>query len=634
MVVNLKPLCYFLIFLLALSGCTSLKPYRSPVPDEEAAASEMPGEEPLTGSGITQMSETETDAISSSLSVNELLEEGRLLVCTGARQYLDGDTKSALTNFEAALMNLQLADLPQDMQSVGFYQPYLPSECRAIDLTKVYKELGDTVASDLLEGVDLPSPDQLDDITLSQPDRTFIKQEIIRILENLGEESSKDSELETFSQEVEYFIQYFQTQRRDWFERSYYRMLKYLDTVEGIFAEKRLPSELAFLAFVESGYLYRATSRAQARGIWQFIRSTGQTYGLKVGYRTDERLDPVKSTIAAREYLLDLISIFGSKSFLLAMASYNAGEGKVQRCLRAIDDPFEDRSFWKIRHCLRQETQEYIPRIIATAIICENPSRFGFDFPSRSSIMERQDLVICPHQVKLHSVAEVAGISVGSLQELNPDLPSGATWTPVNNMHLWLPKGSGKKVQAALAKMASPPPESTGDYYIVRSGDNLYQIGRRYKIPYKKLAAWNNIAYPYKIKPGQKIYLTPPGTQTTTSTSIAQKTKCDETLVYIVRKGNYLAGIGYIFGTSAREIMALNGLTRGTIFPGQRLLICPGHSMEIIQHEVTSGETLIKIAKDYNVDIEDILFVNGMDENDILNTGQKLTVYRKTKRTS
>ncbi len=627
--------CLLVCVLLVLNGCMLTTP--SPEADTAvvpAETSEITTEKvPSPASETVYVADESGESEGTLLSPRILLEEARSLACTGAIQYTDGDMDGARANLDAAVMNLQLLDLPEDMQSIAFFQPYLPDRCGAVDLDKVYSGLMASKPRGGLSGRD-------EDIRLpagqfGQSDSDFIEMEILRIMENLGEEDIKPEELEIFVKEVERFIAYFSTSRKDWFERSYYRMLKYVDTVSVIMLEKRMPMELAYLAFVESGYMYRATSRAQARGIWQFIRGTGKMYGLKIGRRVDERLDPIKSTRAAREYLLDLISIYGSSSFLLAMASYNAGEGRVQRCLRKVDDPFEDRSFWKIRDCLHRETREYIPRIIAAAVLAENPSRFGLNLKPREQVFSELDVVICPRQVKLSSVAKSAGITLKELRELNPDLPSGRHWTPVNNTHLWVPEGRSAAVKTALATMSSPPPApvGSGEYHTVRSGDSLYKIGRRNKIPYKRLASWNNISYPYKIKPGMKIYLSPPGSATAKTSSkraSGSVETCSDSLVYIVKKGNYLAGIGSLFGVTARDIMRQNNLKRGTIFPGQRLTVCPVSPIEIITHKVVRNETLHKIAVKYGVSIEDIRFSNGLRKNYMLKAGQSLTVYRRT----
>lgn len=563
---------------------------------------------------------------SDNLSTRLLVDEARELACTGAIMYRDGRLEEAHANLEAAILNLQLADLPADMQAISFFQPYLPEQCRTVNLKKAYDSLNATKSNSPFSSDDVP--EALDAFGAS--DRAFIEMEIVRLMEIFGEDSSRQDELDIFTEEVEKFINYYLTKKRGWFERSYYRMLKYRDTTDGILAEKRLPPELAYLAFIESGYMYRATSRAQARGIWQFIRSTGRNYGLKVGRGIDERLDPIKATIAAREYLLDLISIFGSESFLLAMASYNAGEGRVQRCLRKVDDPFENRSFWQIRGCLRRETREYIPRIIAAAVLCENPGRFGIELKPRHELLDECDILVCPRRVRLRSIAKAAGISLKQLRQLNPDLPSGGSWTPVNNTHLYIPNDTLQGVKVALRKMeTAPEPTFSGTHHIVRRGESLYSIGKRHRVPYKRLADWNNIPPPYKIKPGQKIYLQPPSSSSSGTITPSSSVTCDESLVYVVQKGNFLAGIGAIFGSTAREIMNLNKLRRGTIYPGQRLAVCPGFPVEIVKHRVKSGETVTKVASKYGVKVDEILFTNGINSRSTLKVGKQLTIYRR-----
>lgn len=599
------------------------------VPEDISGNPEVPGGTLETGDFETLDQTRETPPpgnVHGNLSTRMLVEEARELACTGALKYKDGNLDEARANLDAAILNLQLADLPEDMQSIGFFQPYLPETCGNVDLQKAYDSIQEIKPDGLVASEDIPDAGD----AFAPADRAFIEMEIVRLMEILGEDSSRQDELDIFTDEVTKFINYYVTARRDWFDRSYYRMMKYRDTVDAIMAEKRLPPELAYLAFIESGYMYRATSRARARGIWQFIRSTGRNYGLKIGRGVDERLDPVKSTIAAREYLLDLISIFGSESFLLAMASYNAGEGRVQRCLRKLDDPFEDRSFWQIRDCLRRETREYIPRIIAAAILCENPQRFGLELKTRHDLLKEYDIVICPGRVRLGSLAKAAGIDVKMLRELNPDLPSGGSWTPVNNTHLYVPDGKKEAVLIALKQMeTAPEPTYSGNYHIVRRGENLYTIGKRYRVPYKRLADWNNIPPPYKIKPGQRVYLQPPSRSTASGSGSEATMTCDDSLVYIVQKGNYLAGIGTLFGVTARDIMKSNNLRRGTIYPGQRLVVCPSFPVEIIKHRVKSGETVSRVASHHGVKTDEVLFSNGMNSRQTLHVGETLTIYRR-----
>jgi hypothetical protein len=155
---------------------------------------------------------------------------------------------------------------------------------------------------------------------------------------------------------------------------------KYFPMIIRIFTQNRLPPELAYISMLESGLDPRALSHAGARGLWQFMPHTGRNYGLRVDGKIDERLDPEKATRAAAEYFKDLIALFGSKSsVMLAMAAYNAGEGRVGNALRKIDDPMRNRDFWYIYRMgyLAEETNEYIPRMMALMIISEDLDTYG-----------------------------------------------------------------------------------------------------------------------------------------------------------------------------------------------------------------------------------------------------------------
>ena len=157
---------------------------------------------------------------------------------------------------------------------------------------------------------------------------------------------------------------------------------KYFPMIREIFTDKKLPIELAYISMLESGFNPKALSHAGARGLWQFMPATGRRYGLTVNNSLDERCDPKKATYAAAEYFKDLIAEFGGRSsIMLAMAAYNAGEGRVRGALRKIDDPMHDRDFWYIYRMgwLAEETNEYIPRMLALMIIDENPAKYGFE---------------------------------------------------------------------------------------------------------------------------------------------------------------------------------------------------------------------------------------------------------------
>jgi pSer/pThr/pTyr-binding forkhead associated (FHA) protein len=170
---------------------------------------------------------------------------------------------------------------------------------------------------------------------------------------------------------------------------------KYFPMIQRTFRGKNLPVELAYVSMLESGFNPLALSAAGARGLWQFMPATARQFGLKLEDGVDERTDPVKATSAAAEYFKDLIGIFGGKSsVMLCMAAYNAGEGRIMGALRKIDDPMRNRDFWYIYRMgyLAEETNEYIPRVIALMIISENPRKFGFDIgPAETASLENAD---------------------------------------------------------------------------------------------------------------------------------------------------------------------------------------------------------------------------------------------------
>jgi len=159
------------------------------------------------------------------------------------------------------------------------------------------------------------------------------------------------------------------------------RKEKYFPMIRGVFREHKLPEDLAYVSMLESGFNPRALSPVGARGMWQFMPETGRRYGLRVDASVDERCDPEKATAAAGKYFKELIAIFGGQSsVMLAMAAYNAGEGRVVGALRKIDNPMRNRDFWYIYRMgyLAEETNEYIPRVMALLIISEHPEQYGF----------------------------------------------------------------------------------------------------------------------------------------------------------------------------------------------------------------------------------------------------------------
>lgn len=181
----------------------------------------------------------------------------------------------------------------------------------------------------------------------------------------------------TINSRVEHWIDYFCGRGRVYFQRYLERSEFFIPYIVPILKQNGLPEDLVYLAMIESGFNNLARSHAKAVGPWQFISATGMRYGLSVNWWIDERRDIEKSTLAAAQYLKDLYQMF--QSWELAAAAYNAGEAKVARAVQR----FGTRDFWAIaRHrFLRQETRDYVPKIIAAALISKNRTQFGFADP-------------------------------------------------------------------------------------------------------------------------------------------------------------------------------------------------------------------------------------------------------------
>jgi membrane-bound lytic murein transglycosylase D len=161
------------------------------------------------------------------------------------------------------------------------------------------------------------------------------------------------------------------------FQQSLGRMDQYAQMITKKLDARGMPRELIYLAMIESNFNPTATSRVSAVGMWQFMSGTARQFGLLVGRGKDERKDPAKSTDAALSYLNDLHARFGS--WYLAAAAYNSGAGTVSKALRTVTGKTTgtDEDFFRILGALPKETQDYVPKLIATARVGSEPGKYG-----------------------------------------------------------------------------------------------------------------------------------------------------------------------------------------------------------------------------------------------------------------
>ena len=243
---------------------------------------------------------------------------------------------------------------------------------------------------------------------------------------------------------VDQFVRYFtRGAGRTTFETGYRRSGLYREMAERVFREEGVPVDLIWLAQVESLWKPWAVSSASAKGLWQFIPSTGARYGLGRTYWIDERADPAKATRAAARYLSFLHRHFKG-DWLLAIAAYNAGEGAVGRAVARGGR----RDFWYLyrRGLLPRETRNYVPAILATIRIAKSPARYGIR--TRPTTPWRYDTVTVREQIAMRDVAEICGASLADAWQHNPDLRRGVT--PPGRYQLRIPPGARSRFRATV----------------------------------------------------------------------------------------------------------------------------------------------------------------------------------------
>jgi membrane-bound lytic murein transglycosylase D len=222
---------------------------------------------------------------------------------------------------------------------------------------------------------------------------------------------------------VRQFINYFTKGRgRATMEAGLQRSVKFREMAQRIFKQEGIPTDLVWLAQIESGWNPYAYSWAAAKGIWQFIPSTGARFGLTQNYWIDERSDPEKSTVSAARYLKWLSQRY-SGNWELALAAYNTGEGNIDSAIARSGA----RDFWRIHRggYIAQETRNYVPAILAVVTIAKNPKRYGFEKPHAYPYKYETRMVAS--QTDLRPLAKKLKISYGSLLDLNPELQRGMT---------------------------------------------------------------------------------------------------------------------------------------------------------------------------------------------------------------
>ncbi|AJE04036.1 lytic transglycosylase domain-containing protein [Geobacter pickeringii] len=396
----------------------------------------------------------------------------------------------------------------------------------------------------------------------------------------LPEQELPDSDIPlTLNSKVEYFVGYFQSAGRKAFTRWLSRSERYIPMMREVLRKNGLPEDLVYLAMIESGFTPHAVSVASAVGPWQFISGTGKRYSLRIDSWIDERRDPLKSTVAAALYLKELYALFNN-NWYLAAAGYNAGENKI---LRAIER-YNTRDFWEISKgsYLKRETKDYVPKLLAAAIIAKEPAKYGFADVAYLPPVEF-DTVTIPSRTDLELVAKLSDVSYQTVKELNPELRRWCTPPSYPAYELKIPKGTKKLFEEAYAKVPEDQRFKEKIAYArhrVKKKETLEAIARRYGTTAQTLAEVNRIAVGKKLRGRTILVPIPAATEEHAEVKVAaaeagRKENFREFhKYYTVKRGDTLASLAKKFNISSRILATWNNI-RGKLAlrPGKRIIV-------------------------------------------------------------
>ncbi len=381
---------------------------------------------------------------------------------------------------------------------------------------------------------------------------------------------------------VAFYVGRFSGESRDVFTLWVERGTRYEPLIRKKLHVAGLPEDMAYLPIIESGYSPQAYSSAAAVGLWQLMTSTAQGAGLRVDWWIDERRDPVRSTDAAIRFLRYLKDQFGS--IYLAAAAYDGGPGRISRGLSRYADDFAGTSgddlFFALadKKYLRSETKEYVPQLIAAALVAKEPARYGLHIVPLPPYA--YDTVRVPASTPLAAVAKASGTTTGVLNDLNPHILRGVT-PPRDSFTVRVPVGTPSGFDSSFRAL----PARERQAYIqltVRKDETYPAVSRRADVSVHELKTYNP-----KVK-ASKSGRRPGGAEISVPSRAVVAAAFDVPdpsierygsgrHIHIVKQGESLGRIAEHYHTSVASLMRLNGLRTSTILPGQALVVGPPH---------------------------------------------------------
>jgi membrane-bound lytic murein transglycosylase D len=404
---------------------------------------------------------------------------------------------------------------------------------------------------------------------------------------------------------VELHFKFFVHERRALFERFLTRSARFLPYVVGVFTTRGIPKDVSYLFMVESGGNPNAYSPASASGLWQFIPLTGRKFGLTQNAWVDERRDPYKATYAASDYLLKLYNDFGN--WHLAVAAYNAGEGKIGRAVSGtgakdffdlcrLDEQLDERAR------LKQETRDYVPRLLAVAKIMRNLKRLGFEEPGPDAAWKLTPVSL-PPGTNLAGLAKQLDLSWEEFTAVNPAFRKTAS-PPTAASTAYVPPD---KLTVAVNWAAGPEARAYAGWkeHTVKKGETFASIARRYKVSADAVKNANGMT---ALPPVGSVVLIPSG-KGGPAQAAAAKTPAAGAEARTASSGTRAAG-GKTQASGSKTQAAGKKSTRGGTVT------------------VKAGDTLYSIAKAGNISVKALMEANNMKPGTLLKIGRKLVIPR------